>query len=28
VYACMAEEFRDLVRTGAYAEWVAKRPTD
>ncbi len=26
LYAFMAEEFRDLVRSGAYAEWVAKRP--
>jgi hypothetical protein len=27
LYECMAEEFRDLVRSGAYAEWVARRPT-
>ena len=28
LYQSMAEEFRDLVRSGAYAEWVARRPTD
>jgi hypothetical protein len=28
LYQCMAEEFRDLVRSGAYAEWVASPPTD
>ena len=28
LYQCMAEEFRDLVQSGAYADWVAKRPSD
>jgi hypothetical protein len=25
LYEVMAEEFRDLVRTGAYAAWVATK---
>ena len=26
LYAFMAEEFQALVASGAYAEWVARRP--
>jgi hypothetical protein len=28
LYQCMAEEFRALVQSGAYAEWVARKATD
>jgi hypothetical protein len=27
LYQCMAEEFCALVRSGAYADWVARKPT-
>jgi hypothetical protein len=27
LYQCMAVEFRALVRSGAYADWVARKPT-
>ena len=27
LYQCMAEEFHALVQSGAYADWVAKKPT-